>query len=44
MITTDIKERFLSYIEENSLINKGDGIVVGLSGGEQNSRAHRYHL
>ena len=33
MITTDIKERFLSYIEENSLINKGDGIVVGLSGG-----------
>lgn len=30
---TDIKERFLSYIEENSLINKGEGVVVGLSGG-----------
>lgn len=29
----DIKERFLSYIEENSLINEGEGVVVGLSGG-----------
>lgn len=29
----DIKERFLRYIEDNSLINKDDGIVIGLSGG-----------
>ena len=29
----DIKERFLKYIEDNSLINKDDGIVIGLSGG-----------
>lgn len=29
----DIKIRFLHYIKENSLIDKGDGIVVGLSGG-----------
>lgn len=29
----DIKKRFLKFIIENNLINKNDGIVVGLSGG-----------
>lgn len=29
----EMKSKFLKYIEENSLIEKGDGIVVGLSGG-----------
>ncbi|MGN1032413.1 MAG: tRNA lysidine(34) synthetase TilS, partial [Intestinibacter sp.] len=29
----EMKNKFLKYIEENSLIEKGDGIVVGLSGG-----------
>ncbi|MBE6050826.1 MAG: tRNA lysidine(34) synthetase TilS [Clostridium sp.] len=29
----DIKNNFLRYIEDNSLIKEGDGIVVGLSGG-----------
>ena len=29
----DIKKRFLKFITENNLINKNDGIVVGLSGG-----------
>ncbi|MBD7910976.1 MULTISPECIES: tRNA lysidine(34) synthetase TilS [Clostridium] len=28
-----MKERFVNYIEKNELIRKGDGIVVGLSGG-----------
>lgn len=32
-MNTNIRERFLKYINENLLINKGDGIVVGLSGG-----------
>ena len=29
----EMKNKFLKYIKENSLIEKGDGIVVGLSGG-----------
>lgn len=28
-----IRKRFLDYIKENSLVEKGDGIVIGLSGG-----------
>lgn len=29
----EIKEKFLEYIQRNNLIEKGEGIVVGLSGG-----------
>lgn len=29
----NLRERFLNYINENNLIKKGEGVVVGLSGG-----------
>lgn len=32
-MNSNIKEQFLKYIQENDLVSKGEGIVVGLSGG-----------
>lgn len=32
-MNNNIRERFLKYIQQNDLVSKGEGIVVGLSGG-----------
>jgi len=32
-MNSNIRDRFLKYIEDNNLISEGEGIIVGLSGG-----------
>ena len=32
-MNSNIRDRFLKYIQENDLVSNGEGIVVGLSGG-----------